>query len=198
MSICNSDSGHSTGSAHVTSIDAVAAFGSALRQFEDQSRRALLSIDEQAKGALQWLEHDAPAYWRAQVRERYDEVARTRTELESCRMRQVADNRPACLEEISAHRAAQRRLREAEEKIEIVRRWTQRVREETEEYRGRIMKFRLALERDVPRTLALIDRSVATLDSYAERAPGPAAVGEPGALNSPQLGDGGKADGAAS
>jgi hypothetical protein len=159
-----------SGSAHVTSIDAVAAFGTALRTFEDQSIRALLSIDEQAKAALQWLEHDAPAYWRAQVRQRYDDVARTRTALETCRMRKVADNRPACLEEIAAHRTAQLRLREAEEKIDVVRRWAQKVREETDEYRGRIMKFRLALERDVPRTLALIERTVATLDSYAESA----------------------------
>lgn len=167
-----------TGSAHVTSIDAIAAFGTALRKFEDQSTRALVSIDEQAKGALQWLEHDAPAYWRVQVRQRYDDVARTRTALETCRMRKVADNRPACLEEIAAHRTAQRRLREAEEKIDEVRRWAQKVREETEEYRGRIIKFRLCLERDVPRTLALIDRTVATLDSYADRAPDAAAARE--------------------
>ena len=160
-----------TGSAHVTSIDAIAAFGAALRNFEDQSTRALLSIDEQAKGALQWLEHDAPAYWRAQIRQRYDDVARTRTALETCRMRKVADNRPACLEEIAAHQTAQRRLREAEEKIEVVRRWAQKVREETDEYRSRVSKFRLCLERDVPRTLALIDRTVATLDAYAERSP---------------------------
>jgi hypothetical protein len=158
-----------TGSAHVTSIDAIAAFGAALRNFEDQSTRALVSIDEQAKGALQWLEHDAPAYWRGQIRQRYDDVARTRTALETCRMRKVADNRPACLEEIAAHRTAQRRLQEAEEKVEDVRRWAQKVREEIDEYRSRIAKFRLGLERDMPRTLALIDRTVATLDSYADR-----------------------------
>ena len=167
-----------TRSAHVTSIDAIAAFGGALRNFEDQSTRALVSIDEQAKGAQQWLEHDAPAYWRAQIRQRYDDVARTRTALESCRMRKVADNRPACLEEIAAHRTAQRRLQEAEDKVEEVRRWAQKVREEIDEYRSRIAKFRLSLERDMPRTLALIDRTVATLDSYAERSP--AAAAEPG------------------
>jgi hypothetical protein len=84
-------------------------------------------------------------------------------------MRKVADNRPACLEEIAAHRTAQRRQHEAEEKIEEVRRWAQKVREVTDEYRGRIIKLRLCLERDVPQTRALIDRTVATLDSYADR-----------------------------
>jgi hypothetical protein len=159
-----------SGSAHVTSIDAIATFGVSLRNFDDQSTRALVSIEEQAKSALQWLEHDAPAYWRAQIRQRYDDVASTRTALETCRMRKVGDNRPACLEEIAAHRTAQRRLHEAEEKVEVVRRWAQKVREEIDEYRGRIARFRLAIERDVPRTLALIDRTVTTLDSYAERA----------------------------
>jgi len=154
----------------VSSIDAIAAFGVSLRNFEDLSTRALVSIEEQAKGALQWLEHDAPAYWRTQIRQRYDDVSSTRTALETCRMRQVGENRPACLEEIAAHRTAQRRLHEAEEKIEVVRRWAQKVREEVDEYRSRSARFRLAVERDVPRTLALIDRTVTTLDSYAERA----------------------------
>ncbi len=160
-------------SAHVTSIDAIAAFGVSLRNFEDQSLRALVSIDEQAKGALQWLEHDAPAYWRAQIRQRYDDVAATRAALETCRMRKVADNRPACLEETAAHRTAQRRLHEAEEMVEVVRRWAQKVREEIGVYRGQIAKFRLTLERDVPKTQALIERTVATLDAYAERAAAP-------------------------
>src|SRR5215831_18151435 len=98
-------------SARVTSIDAVVAFRAALRTFQDQATQALLSLDEQAQGALQWLEHDAPAYWRGQIRRCYDEVARTRTALETCRMRAVGDHRPACLEEQEAYRSAQRRLR---------------------------------------------------------------------------------------
>lgn len=156
-------------SAHVTSIDAIAAFGSALRVFEDDASRALLSVDEQAQGALQWLEGECPAYWREQIRKCFDNVARTRAALETCRMKKVAGNRPACLEELEAHRAAQRKLRQAEEMIEVVRHWAQRVRHELDEYRGRIMSLRRCLEGDVPRTLALLERTVASLDVYAER-----------------------------
>lgn len=171
-----------SGSAQVTSIDAVAAFRAALRTFQDQATRALVSLDEQGLGALQWLEHDAPAYWRGQIRHCYDEVARTRTALETCRMRAVADHRPACLEEQEALRLAQHRLREAEDKLEVVRRWTQKVREELDEYRGRVMRFRECVERHLPRSLALLDRTLATLDSYVERpAPVEAAPGEPDA-----------------
>jgi hypothetical protein len=153
----------------VSSIDAVVAFRAALRTFQDQAAHALLSLDEQALGALQWLEHDAPAYWRAQIRCCYDEVARTRTSLETCRMRTVGDHRPACLEEQEAHRRAQRRLHEAEDKLEIARRWAQRVREELDEYRGRVMHFRESVEASLPRSLALLDRTITTLDSYVDR-----------------------------
>lgn len=177
-------------SAHVTSIDAIVSFRAALRTFQDQSTRALVSLEEQAQGALQWLEHDAPTYWRGQIRHCYDDVARTRTALETCRMRAVGDHRPACLEEQEALRQAQRKLREAEDKIEVVRRWTQKVREELDEYRGRVMRFRESVEGGVPRSLALLDRTITTLDSYVDRpAPveatptGPA--GAPPAANSP-------------
>ncbi|HLJ11551.1 MAG TPA: hypothetical protein VKU82_10190 [Planctomycetaceae bacterium] len=163
-------------SAHVTSIDAIVRFGSALRTFEDDASRSLVALEEQAKGALEWLEHDAPAYWRAQVKLCFDHVARTRTALETCRMRTVAGNRPACLEELEAYRAAKRRLRQAEEKIETVRHWVQRVRREIDEYRGRIMGLGRCLDSDVPRTIALIESTVGALDSYIDR---PDAAEEP-------------------
>lgn len=159
-----------SGSANVTSIDAVAAFSSALRIFEDQASRAMLALDEQAKGALQWLEHDAPVYWQAQIRRCFDEVARTRSALETCKMKKVAGNTPACIEETEAYRAAQRRLRRAEEMVDVVKKWAQKVRREVDEYGGRTRGFRNCLEAEIPRTLALLDRTLAALEAYAERA----------------------------
>ena len=44
-----------------------------------------------------------------------------------------------------------------------------RVREEFDEYRGRMARFRDSLESGVPRSLALLDRTIATLDSYVDR-----------------------------
>jgi hypothetical protein len=153
----------------VTSVDAIVAFRAALRTFEADAAQAVLSLDEQARRALDWLDNDAPAYWRQEVRRCSDLVARKRSELETCRMRTVAGQRAACLEELEAYRAAQRKLREAEEKMEIVRQWAQRVRRELDDYRGRTMGLRMALERDLPRTLALLDRTIASLDAYVER-----------------------------
>jgi predicted RNase H-like nuclease (RuvC/YqgF family) len=154
-------------SAQVHSIDALARFRKALQLFQDEAVHALIGLEEQVRRAVQWLEHDGPVYWRAQIRQCYDEVARTRTSLETARMRTVADHRPACQEEIAAYRAAQRKLHEAEHKLESLRRWTERVRQEFDEYRGRVMNFRTAVENGVPRSLSLLGRTIASLEAYA-------------------------------
>lgn len=156
-------------SARVTSIDAVVEFRGALRTFEADAAQAIMSLDEQTRRALNWLDNEAPEYWRQQIRRCSDLVARTRGELETCKMRTVAGQHAACLEELEAFRAAQRKLREAEEKIEVVRKWAQRVRRELDDYRGRTMGLRMALERDLPRTLGLLDRTISSLDAYADQ-----------------------------
>jgi hypothetical protein len=162
--------GRGVTSAHVASVDAVAAFRGALRTFEADAAQAILSLDEQARRALDWLDNEAPAYWRQEIRRCSDLVARTRSELETCKMRTIAGQRAACLEELEAYRAARRKLQSAEEKIEIVRRWAERVRRELDDYRGRTMGLRMALERDLPRTFGLLDRTIASLDAYVEQA----------------------------
>ena len=155
--------------ARVTSIDAVAAFRSAMRTFEEEAAQAILTLDEQCRRGLDWLDHDAPAYWRQEVKRCSDLVARTRSELETCRMRSVAGQRQSCLEQEQAYRAAKVKLQQAEEKIEVVRKWANRMRRELDDYRGRTMGLRMALERDLPKTMALLDRTIAALDSYVEQ-----------------------------
>jgi len=156
-------------SANVSSIDAVAKFAAALRLFEEQSSNALLSIDDQARGALQWIEHDAAAYWRGQVRKGFEDVARTRAELLTCRSKATKDYQPSCIDEVKAHRAAQARLQHAEEQVEVVRQWVMRLQREVDEYRGRVQRLKQCLEGDVPRTLALLDRTMLSLEQYVDR-----------------------------
>lgn len=156
-------------SAHVTSVEAIVNFAAALRCFEDEASRGLLAIDQQANRALQWLEHEAPAYWREQIRRCFDDISRARTALETCRMRKVAGHEPACIEEEKAYRKAKQRLADAEEKAKLVQRWAIRLRREMDEYRGRIGNFRRSLEGDVPRAVALLERTLTSLEAYLGR-----------------------------
>ena len=155
--------------ARVTSIEAVARFASAMRQFEDEASGALLALDQEIRRALDWLDHEAPAYWRQQIRRAYEDVARTRSAWENCLLRTVAGDRPSCIEEEKAHRAAKRRLELASEKPDQVRRWAIRMHREVDEYRGRVGRLRQVLDADVPRTVAVLERTLAALEAYAEQ-----------------------------
>jgi hypothetical protein len=175
-------------SAHVRSISAVAGFRASLCTFDESALRVLGAIEQVAERTLQWLEHDVPLYWRQQVRLCYDNVARTRASLDTCRMRTVGGRKPACIEEQMAFRAAKQKLRDAEEKIEIAQKWANRIHRELDEYRGRVMKLRLCLECDVPRTMALLDRVLKSLEAYIETpiagdgAPTPVPSNDPGTM----------------
>jgi hypothetical protein len=174
--------------ARVTSIDAIVAFRGALKTFEEDAAQAILSLDEQSRRALDWIDHDAATYWRQEIKRCSDLVARTRSELETCRLRTVGGQRSSCLEQEQAYRAAQQKLRMAEEKIEVVRKWSQRVRRELDDYRGRTMGLRMALERELPRTLGLLERTISSLDAYVERtqqADAGASAAEPSTGESP-------------
>jgi len=158
-----------TDAANVTSVEAVARFAGALGRFEEEANQALLALDQQIGKALQWLDEEQPAYWRQQMRRQYDEVARTRNAWENCLMRVVAGDRPSCLEEEKAHRAAKRRLEIASAKPDVVRGWSIKVHREVDEYRGRIGQLRQTIEHDVPRTRALLERTQAALRAYLEQ-----------------------------
>ena len=166
-------------SAHVTSIEAIVRFAAALRQFDDDASGALLSLDQQINRALYWLDHEQPMYWRQQIRRCYDEVARTRTAWENCLLRTVAGDRPSWLEEEKAHRKAKKQLEIALEKQELIRRWSIKVHQEVDEYRGRPGGLRRVFDGEIPKTLGLLERTATTLESYAEHSRGPDSSNEP-------------------
>jgi len=158
-----------SGSAKITSIDAVENFRLALLKFNDNASRALMSIDEQTKKALHWREHEAPTEWQMRIRICHEEVARARSALDTCMMKKVGDYRPSCMEEKQALKAAQNKLAHAQGMLEVIRLWTGRIRQACDDYRGGVMGLRTTLDIRVPETLAILSRTVRALDAYAER-----------------------------
>lgn len=157
--------------ANVRSLDAIRQFRVALQKFVEDAQKALAGIQMEIHRGQDWLEHDRPAYWQAQVRLAFQQVAETRTAYESCRMRTVAGHRPACLEERNAYREAQAYLRYAQEKVEAVRLCALKVRHEADEYRGRIGQLERCLEGEIPQTLELLSQIIASLEAYADILP---------------------------
>jgi len=155
-------------SANVTSLDALRKFRQALLRFSEEASDALVGLQMEVLRALEWLEHDRPHFWKAQIRRCYDQVAQARAELERAKTKEVAGHKPSCYEEKKALELAKKRLEYAQQKLEAVKRWTVLVRDEINEYRGRLGPLERCLETDIPRIVALLEKQIAALEAYVQ------------------------------
>ncbi len=157
-----------TDSANVTSLDAIRKFRQSLLRFAEEASDAVVGLQMEVTRALEWLEHDRPHYWKAQIRKCQEQVSQARAELERAKTKQVAGHRPSCYEEKKALELAKRRLEYAQQKLEAVKRWTVLVRDEINEYRGRLGPMERCLETDLPRIVALVEKQIAALEAYLQ------------------------------
>jgi hypothetical protein len=122
-------------------IDALKEFRDALTEFRHAQREVAERGDHEIEVTRASLEAKA-GHWRSQL-------ARREADLATCQRAAAASaaaGRPAdCSAEASA-------VREAQERLDHIRRWQQRVEEEASTFRGPAGRFRDLLELDLPRT----------------------------------------------
>ena len=156
-------------SANITSVEAVTRFLSILRDRRDRAADILSAHSQEMRRVLEWFERELPFMWNQELRRRYDRVSEKRTEYENCKLRAMKGERKTCFEEKKAYDKARYRLREAEEKIDVIARWRTKFGQEAEETRGRLGKFQNMLDGDVERTIALLERMIDSLEAYLGR-----------------------------
>jgi hypothetical protein len=159
------------GSAHITSIDALRRWRAALLRFGQDANDALAALQLELQRAVDWFEHDRPAYWQQKVRRGWEKIAEARADLERCEMMAMEGSRPACRDEQEALEKAKRELRRAEETLEAVKRWVQAVRHEVTEFQPRIGQLASWLDADLPRGTAALARMIDALAAYASTSP---------------------------
>jgi chromosome segregation ATPase len=167
-------------SAHVTSIDAVRSFRTALIQFGSNAEESIVMLTLEARKAIQWLQHDRAQYWPDQLRKAQNRVIQARNDLERCQLHYGSENTPSCFDQKKALEKAKHRLRVCEEKVKAVKRWINTIREELEEFHGEVAKMNNWLECDLSRATASLERMVRALDKYAADYAGLESAGEIG------------------
>src|SRR4051794_14313106 len=109
--------------ANVRSVDAIKRFKVALINYAEEARNALSSAEMEIRQVRNWLERDQLTFWQSQVKRNQEKLAMARTELNRRRLSQANSDAISDSEQKEAVREGQRRLREAEEKIELIKRW---------------------------------------------------------------------------
>jgi len=159
-------------SANVRSIVAIVDLKVAMDLFGEEVSQALASLQQEIYRMIDWLENDRPNYWRGQVQLDFNRIAHARTQLAACKRRTVGDHRPSCIEEVKELERAKRKLQYDQEKVELVRNWRIRFQREFEEYQGQIGQMQNFLNRDIPRSSALLIRILNSFESYADLSSG--------------------------
>jgi len=180
-----------SGSAHITSTDAIREFRVALQQYEADVRDAIEQLLLELRRSLDWVEHDRARYWPAEARASADAVLRAQQELARCEAAIRAEDRRSCYEQRMAVEKAKQRLRLCEQKVRAVRRWRVSVQQEADSMHGRLLKLTDFLDTEFPRALAALGRMSAALDKYTERAAPRAGSLDSGSIDSAPAADAG-------
>lgn len=182
-------------SAHIRSLDALRSFAAAVVQFREEARICLTQIEMEISRIIGWIERDRPGFWKREIELCDRRFAEARVLLHQCRMRRVGDFRPTCYEEQKNVQYWKQQLEFARRQIGVIRHWSIQARQEAEEYQGRASQLMQALERDLPRLIALLQQSADRIDSYSRVrlpswSPDRLDFGDPAAWTERQDGDG--------
>ena len=151
--------------ARVTSIDAIKKFRSDLASFGDDARNALGAVEMEIRRTVDWLLHDQPAYWKAEIKRRHQNLSDAQAALFKKKL-SSGDREANLSEQKEAIRLAKRRLEEAEEKLATTRRWLPAFRRALDEYHGPARQLAGFLEGEQPRALALLEHKIDSLEEY--------------------------------
>lgn len=155
--------------ANVRSTDAIESVRTALTKFLHQSEEGLVELDAEMRRVLDYLEHDRPAFWKAQTRLAEDGVHTAKMELQRALMFPVGVNeRPAATEQRAALAKAEARLAYCREKMERLRHWVRQIRTELPDYQGRMTQFRSILDSDGPAAVAVLERLLRAVEKYTQ------------------------------
>jgi hypothetical protein len=153
-------------SAHITSIDVLGRFKLAMQKFRDEAGESLSGAQMVIQRYVDWIEHDCVKHWQNQVRVGWEKIAEARADLERCQSLAMDGERKTCHDEQEALDQAKRRLRRAEEQLEAVRHWRNKIQHEAAEYQARAGQLGGWLETDHPKSIAALERMQASLAAY--------------------------------
>jgi hypothetical protein len=152
--------------ANVRSVDAIKDFKVALVTFSEEARTALSGVDMEIRHVRNWLERDQLAYWKAQIKRCNEMVQQARTDLHRRQISQSNSEAKSDAEQKEALRLAQRKLREAEEMVERIKRWVPILDHAIAEYHSQSQPLGDRLAGGLVSSLALLDRMVIALEEY--------------------------------
>ncbi|WZP00667.1 hypothetical protein EP7_002316 [Isosphaeraceae bacterium EP7] len=158
-------------SANVQSIESIRLAREALALFAEEARQAIGATQMEITRATDWLVNRQRMYWQEQIKRRAGELSMARTELHRKKLMKMSMDSVNDTEQQEIVRMATRRLREAEEKLELVKRWVATFQQAVAEYQSHGRGLDDTVNGRVQNGVAMLDRMMTAIDAYAAIAP---------------------------
>ncbi len=159
-------------SANVRSVQTLKDFKLTMCNFAEEARSALSGVDMELRRMRDWLERDQLGYWQSQVKKRSEDVMQARADLHRRKISQQGSDAVSDAEQKEALREATKRLRIAEEKVQLVRKLIPFLHHAIDEYHSHSQPLGDHLSGGFERSVLGLERMIGSLESYlALRAP---------------------------
>ena len=156
--------------AHVTETEALADFRAQLCAFSDQAKDALGIIGHEIQRTYSFLDERLHE-WHAAVRQSEDEVMQAKIELSQRRNQRIGDRKPDTAFHEKVLRQAQAKLEFAQDKLAATKRWQRDLPHELMNYEGPARQLQNALDAELPRMLAFLEKKIVALEAYLRSPP---------------------------
>ena len=151
--------------ARVTSLEAIETFRARLIIYREKAGRVLDEISDEVIRTRLWLENDRIAHWQNEIKRRTRELEQRRQELFSA---QLSGLREASYVQQQAVVKARQALRDAEERLQVVKQWSRQFDQRVEPLARHVDKLRHTLGNDMGVAVAWLAELLKSLSAYAE------------------------------
>ena len=151
-------------SAHVESLELLGRLKVALTRFGHDAQGALAAAETELRRVDNALE-ERLKFWQSQVIKRQEDLNRARSDLSFARA--LHDGKSTgCVEQELAVKKCTDRLKEAETKVAITRRWIRELPNQIKDYEGPARGLAGFVEADLRQAVALLEGRIAALEAY--------------------------------
>ncbi len=159
------------GSANINSPDIIREFRGHFVSFDNVCRNALMGVEADVRGTVDWLRGEQHLYWKTMVRKCEEAMQSALGELRRAQQKTTRDIKKGTVDEQRAYEKAKRRKEEAEAKIASVKRWTMLLEQKAEKLLTPCRMLGAQLDTATPKAVARLDKMLINLEEYLRTSP---------------------------
>jgi len=151
--------------AQVTSVEAIESFRASLIVFLSKVRLTLEEVSDEVMRLQFWLQNDQRRHWENELRQRGLKLEEAKREMFNTALSHL--QQATALQHMAVQRA-QRAVRDAEEKLDTIKKWERGLEDRTAPMVKQIEEFHGFIIQEMGKALTQLVQIVKSLDAYAQ------------------------------